>query len=97
MMLSFDRPRGMLYFVVNLHSWKSFEAYPIGVDRAGQYRLMLDSSVREFGGEFEAPLSPVVLATQPSIPGQPHAEAKPFFINVSIPPRTALVFEFIES
>ena len=92
-MLSFDRPRGQLYFVVNLHAWKTFEDYPIGVDAAGRYRLMLDSEIVEFGGERAMPERPVVLDAQPTIPGQPHDQFKPFFIPVTLGPRSALVFE----
>jgi 1,4-alpha-glucan branching enzyme len=93
--IAFDRPRGELYFVFNFHWWKQFEAYPIGVDRAGDYRLKLDSAEQQFGGTAPDDRKLIVRA-QPTIPGQPHAEFKPFYITVTIPSRTVQVFELVK-
>lgn len=47
-MIVFDR--GGLVFVFNFHTHQSFTDYRIGVDIAGEYRLVLDSDAKEFLG-----------------------------------------------
>lgn len=42
--------RAGLLFVFNFHSSKSFTDYRIGTDKAGEYKLVLDSDAKRFGG-----------------------------------------------
>ena len=46
--IAFDQP-GLL-FVINLHPYKSFPDYRIGVDTPGVYKIVLNSDDSEFGG-----------------------------------------------
>ncbi|OXU18210.1 hypothetical protein TSAR_003085 [Trichomalopsis sarcophagae] len=43
--------RAGLVFVFNFHPSKSFADYPVGVDRAGTYKVILSSDDTEYGGE----------------------------------------------
>lgn len=40
-----------MVFVFNFHPTKSFADYPVGVDRAGTYKVILSSDDTQYGGE----------------------------------------------
>jgi 1,4-alpha-glucan branching enzyme len=42
--------RAGLLFVVNLHSTNSFTDYRVGVEEAGEYKIVLSSDDKEYGG-----------------------------------------------
>jgi 1,4-alpha-glucan branching enzyme len=42
--------RAGLLFVFNFHPSKSFTDYRVGVEEAGEYRIVLSSDERKFGG-----------------------------------------------
>ncbi|RDD42002.1 1,4-alpha-glucan-branching enzyme [Trichoplax sp. H2] len=44
--------REQLLFCFNFHPYKSFPDYTIGADRAGKYRVVLDTDHEKFGGIF---------------------------------------------
>jgi 1,4-alpha-glucan branching enzyme len=43
--------RAGLLFVFNFHTHKSYTDYRVGVDAAGEYRVVLNSDNRRYGGQ----------------------------------------------
>ncbi|KAJ8665565.1 hypothetical protein QAD02_007227, partial [Eretmocerus hayati] len=43
--------RASLVFIFNFHPTKSFADYPVGVDHAGSYKIVLNSDDETFGGQ----------------------------------------------
>jgi 1,4-alpha-glucan branching enzyme len=77
--------RGGLVFVFNFHTHKSYTDYRIGVEVAGEYRLVLDSDSRDFMGHGR--LDPAVAYfTQPG-----DWDGRRNSMQVYIPCRTAIV------
>lgn len=57
--------RAGLLFIFNFHSTKSFTDYRIGVEEFGEYRAVLNSDAKEFGG-FENIKGDSVYLTTPT-------------------------------
>lgn len=77
--------RAGLLFVFNFHWEKSFADYRIGIEQAGEYRIVLSSDDAAFGGHNRIDTS-ISYFTQP----QGYA-MRPNSIQVYVPSRTAIV------
>ncbi|KAH7843944.1 hypothetical protein Vadar_022665 [Vaccinium darrowii] len=49
MVISYSR--GPLLFIFNFHPTTSYERYSVGVEEAGEYRVMLNSDEKKYGGQ----------------------------------------------
>lgn len=78
--------RGNVLFVFNFHPTQSFADYRIGVEIAGEYKVVLCSDDALFGG-YERISKDVKYKTHPE-----HYCGRKNFIQIYIPSRTALVF-----
>lgn len=78
--------RGGLVFIFNFHPDKSFTDYRIGVDVPGDYRIILSSDAKEYGGWERVDVSKSQFLTTPESWAN-----RGNYIQVYIPTRTALV------
>ncbi|GLV43109.1 14-Alpha-Glucan Branching Enzyme [Carabus blaptoides fortunei] len=77
--------RAGLLFVFNFHHTKSFADYRVGIENAGEYRIVLSSDDPNFGGQNR-------IDTSVSYFTQPEGYAmRPNSIQVYIPSRTAII------
>ncbi|PVF97241.1 putative branching enzyme [Serendipita vermifera] len=78
--------RAGLVFIFNFHYEKSFTDYRIGVDIPGEYRIVLSSDAKEYGGWERVDIEKSKFHTTP----EPWAN-RSGYIQVYIPSRVALV------
>lgn len=78
--------RANVLFVFNFHPTKSFPDYRIGVENAGEYRVVLNSDDEQFGG-YKRIDNGIKYNTHPE-----HYCGRRNYIQAYIPSRTALVF-----
>ena len=83
-LISFER--GGLVWVFNLHPTQSYTDYRVGVEKAGSYKLVLNTDAKEFDGHNR------IDATIPYQSQEYGFDGQPYSIQVYIPSRVALVF-----
>ena len=74
------------FFVFNFHPSKSFTDYKLGVEKPGDYKIVLDSDDAEFGGHSRLDHSVSHLTKPDGFAGRRNS------IMLYIPSRVALVF-----
>jgi len=77
--------RGGLLFVFNFHATNSYTDYRVGVEVAGEYRIVLSTDEKLFGGFDNIELSSRFFTTSLEWNGRKN------YIQVYIPSRTAIV------
>ncbi|VEN41506.1 unnamed protein product [Callosobruchus maculatus] len=87
--IAFERA-GVL-FVFNFHPTKSFTDYRIGVEEAGDYRIVLSSDDKQFGGYNRIDTSLSYLTTPEGYCGRRN------YVQVYIPSRTAIAMAKVET
>lgn len=82
--------KGTLLFAFNFHPSQSYSGFRIGVERAGKYRIVLDSDAELFGGHKRN--DPNTIFTTYDLPWNNRANS----LDVYLPCRTAVVFAPVE-
>ncbi|BBN06440.1 1,4-alpha-glucan branching enzyme [Marchantia polymorpha subsp. ruderalis] len=79
--------RGTLLFAFNFHHKNFYEVYRVGVPEAGEFKRILDTDLKEFGGTDQ-------LETEPSVLSTSRGRLDKFDNNLALqlPPRTAQVY-----
>lgn len=78
--------RANLVFVFNFHPIKSFADYPVGVEQAGTYKVLLSNEDSQFGGENRIDTKVLHFTKPEPFAGRSHQ------MLVYVPCRTALVY-----
>lgn len=77
--------RAGLLFVVNIHPSQSFVDYRVGIQEAGEYKIVLSSDEKRFGGWDRVELKTSFFTTAMEWNGRKN------WLQVYIPSRTALI------
>ena len=83
--------RGGLVWVFNFHPTQSYTGYRVGVEKAGSYKLILNTDAKEFDGHDRVDPSVLCQSQEFGFDGHPHS------IQVYVPSRVALVLVREES
>jgi 1,4-alpha-glucan branching enzyme len=83
--------KGDLVFVFNFHWQKSFTDYRVGCIKPGEYRVVLDSDERQFGGFGRIDPSSTFFSQEGWYDDRPHS------FQVYSPSRTAVVYGLANS
>jgi 1,4-alpha-glucan branching enzyme len=76
-----------LVFIFNFHPNKSFADYPVGINEAGTYKIVLSSDDLQFGGENRIDLDVLHFTKPESFANRSHK------MLVYIPCRCANIYE----
>lgn len=82
--------RAGLLFVVNLHPFRSFSDYRVGIDTPGKYKVVLDSDAEEFGGHKRIDRGVDALTFNEPYAGRRHS------IKAYIPSRVGLIYARVD-
>lgn len=82
--------RAGLLFVINLHPSKSFVDYRVGIQEAGEYKIVLSSDEKRFGGWDRVDLNTRSFTTAMEWNGRKN------WMQVYTPSRTALILAKVD-